>query len=38
VANAVITQAKLRTFNRASFLVLVGITLLAAGLLAELVL
>jgi|GEM_PF-881848 len=38
VANAVITQAKLRTFNRASFLVLVGLTLLAAGLLAELVL
>lgn len=38
VANAIITQAKLRTFNRASLLVLVGLALLAAGLLAELVL
>ncbi|MFN8423254.1 MAG: hypothetical protein U0470_07595 [Anaerolineae bacterium] len=38
VANAIITQGKLRTFNRASVLVLVGLALLAAGLLAELVL
>lgn len=36
VANAVITNGKLRLFNRASSLVLLGLFLLAAGLLAEL--
>lgn len=37
VVNAVITNAKLRAFNRASFFVLVGLVLLAAGLVVELV-
>lgn len=38
VINAVITNAKLRAFNRASLLVLLGIALMAAGIVAELLL
>jgi len=37
VINAVITNAKLRAFNRASLFVLLGLALLAIGLVAELV-
>lgn len=37
VANAVITNAKLRAFNQASLFVLLGLALLAVGLAAELV-